>query len=391
MKKRTKQLVCSALVGMVSISSVSAMYLTPQAAESYSKMDNQWHNTYGHGDLGWWGSDGRKISEGPAFGHPMSKLIDLDCDGTPELYCCASESLVYPDHSVPYNVVYIQKMYAYDGKLYELTIPKRPSNFENTEKTVVTKFMVGTNHSYLVCGQDTANGGEVSYVTKQGHSMVTAFRYTDYVAADGIRHCTVNGKSVSKAELDAQIADFEKDLYEVSYTYWAEDENDNHAFDTFWAKNQCYEILRGFEIPRTTAPVSKHRVVLDNSPVTLGAYTIDSRNYFKLRDLAYILSGTKAQFNVTWNEAERRIDLTDGQAYTPVGGEGAALKAGSSKPASFQTSTVYLDGKPIDLISFNIGGNNYVQLRDVSRYLDFSVDWDSATSSILIDSNKTYY
>ena len=50
MKKRTKQLVCSALVGMVSISSVSAMYLTPQAAESYSKMDNQWHNTYGHGD-----------------------------------------------------------------------------------------------------------------------------------------------------------------------------------------------------------------------------------------------------------------------------------------------------------------------------------------------------
>lgn len=74
----------------------------------------------------------------------MSKLIDLDCDGTPELYCCASESLVYPDHSVPYNVVYIQKMYAYDGKLYELTIPKRPSNFENTEKTVVTKFMVGT-------------------------------------------------------------------------------------------------------------------------------------------------------------------------------------------------------------------------------------------------------
>ena len=31
MKKRTKQLVCSALVGMVSISSVSAMYLTPQA------------------------------------------------------------------------------------------------------------------------------------------------------------------------------------------------------------------------------------------------------------------------------------------------------------------------------------------------------------------------
>ena len=38
MKKRTKQLVCSALVGMVSISSVSAMYLTPQAAESYSKM-----------------------------------------------------------------------------------------------------------------------------------------------------------------------------------------------------------------------------------------------------------------------------------------------------------------------------------------------------------------
>ena len=81
--------------------------------------------------------------------------------------------------------------------------------------------------------------------------------------------------------------------------------------------------------------------------------------------------------------AQQRIDLTSKTAYTPVGGEQAALPA-VNKAASLTSAAVYLDGNPLSLTAYSIGGNNYFKLRDLVFALGFSVDWDNATSTVTI-------
>jgi hypothetical protein len=94
------------------------------------------------------------------------------------------------------------------------------------------------------------------------------------------------------------------------------------------------------------------------------AYSISGNNYFKLRDLAFALSGTESQFEVVW----------DGAAYTPVGGE-MGSKGTENKIPMATSSKVYLDGIQVSLTAYNIGGSNYFKLRDVGQAIDFDVDW----------------
>ena len=84
-----------------------------------------------------------------------------------------------------------------------------------------------------------------------------------------------------------------------------------------------------------------------------------------------------------WNGEKQRIDLRAGAAYTSVGGELQALPTGS-RVASVTTASVYLNGRPLSLTAFEIDGNNYFKLRDLGEALDFGVDWDESTSTVLL-------
>jgi len=50
------------------------------------------------------------------------------------------------------------------------------------------------------------------------------------------------------------------------------------------------------------------------------AYLIGSSNYFKLRDIAMVLSGTDKQVAVDYDQTLNGIVLTSGKAYIPIGG-----------------------------------------------------------------------
>ena len=137
------------------------------------------------------------------------------------------------------------------------------------------------------------------------------------------------------------------------------------------------------KLTNPTAHVSRHKVTLNGAKADLAAYTINRSNYFKLRDLAKALKGLDSEFEVKWNAAQQRIDLTSRTAYTAVGGEQTALPAGN-KAATLTNASVYLDGKPLSLTAYSISGNNYFKLRDLGDALGFSVDWDNATSTVTI-------
>ncbi len=142
--------------------------------------------------------------------------------------------------------------------------------------------------------------------------------------------------------------------------------------------------------PQTaTAKPTASSVVVNGKAVSFDAYNINDNNYFKLRDLAFVLNGTGKQFQVTWDQANNAIALESGKAYTAVGGEMTGKGAGD-KQASLTTSKVLLNGAEISLTAYNIADNNYFKLRDVGQAFNFDVTWDGAQNTIVIDTTKSY-
>ena len=139
-----------------------------------------------------------------------------------------------------------------------------------------------------------------------------------------------------------------------------------------------------------TATRTASRVTVDGIVETFDAYNIDNYNYFKLRDIAYILSGTAKQFEVTWDGSKNAINLVSGKAYTVTGGEMAAPVGKGKKTANLCTSTVLLDGKEIKLTAYTIEGYNYFKLRDLGSTFDFCVEWDAKKSTVVIESMFGY-
>ena len=137
------------------------------------------------------------------------------------------------------------------------------------------------------------------------------------------------------------------------------------------------------------AKPSTHKVFVDGERANVAAYEINDNNYFKLRDVAAILSGTAAQFEVSWDEATQTITLTDDKAYTTVGGEMGSIPA-ASQVAEESTAAVYRDGTQVHYTGYNINDNNYYKLRDIAEDFDFGVTWDNDTQSVLITTDEGY-
>ena len=138
-----------------------------------------------------------------------------------------------------------------------------------------------------------------------------------------------------------------------------------------------------------TAKPSTHKVFVDGERANVAAYEINGNNYFKLRDVAAILSGTAAQFEVSWDEATQTITLTDDKAYTTVGGEMGSIPA-ASQVAEESTAAVYRDGTQVHYTGYNINDNNYYKLRDIAEDFNFGVTWDGDTQSVLITTDEGY-
>ncbi len=144
-----------------------------------------------------------------------------------------------------------------------------------------------------------------------------------------------------------------------------------------------------FAADTVTAKPTASTVLVNGRNVAFDAYNINSNNYFKLRDLAYTLSGTAKQFDLGWDGANNAISLTSGQPYTTAGGEMQGKGAGDKKAVPTASRT-YLDGKEISFTAYNIEGSNYFKLRDIGAVFDFGVDWDGARNTIAIDTGKGY-
>ena len=137
-----------------------------------------------------------------------------------------------------------------------------------------------------------------------------------------------------------------------------------------------------------TAYASQTEIRVDGGAVRFHTLVLRDRtgsetSYLPLRDVAYVLNGTAAQFNVGWDNRDKMITLTTGAAYTDQTGTEMSASFSGDQTCQAGASTVKLDGKTVRLDAITLtdaGGKGYTyfKLRDLGDALGFEVDWSAA-------------
>ena len=146
-----------------------------------------------------------------------------------------------------------------------------------------------------------------------------------------------------------------------------------------------------------TAKASTQTVTVDGKKVEFQMYAIldangNGTNYIKLRDMAHILNGTKAQFSVGYSN-QTGITATSGQPYQDTGSE---MKTPFSGDRSYSGGglKVEVNGKSVEMTAISLlddqgNGYTYFKLRDLGKALGFNVGF-SREQGVYIESDNPY-
>ncbi len=182
-------------------------------------------------------------------------------------------------------------------------------------------------------------------------------------------------------------------------TVWTTGKNNYGQLGTGSAMAFWY-VLSPVKFPASAAPTAKASpcpVLVDGKQVAFDAYLLTDANgggtnYFKLRDVAHVLNGTAAQFNVGWDGT---IAVTTKSAYTSPNGSEMSTPFTGDQPYAKNASAVKVDGQTaaldaIVLTDASGSGYTYFKLRDLGKALGFYVGYDAAAGAVLIDTTKPY-
>lgn len=145
-----------------------------------------------------------------------------------------------------------------------------------------------------------------------------------------------------------------------------------------------------FQTKMYTANPTNNPLYVNGELQTPSIYKINDSNYFKIRDIAALLNGSAKQFEVGFDSAAGSVTATSGQPYTMTGTELTGGSTTKTQPAIPSGSSIYVNGRKLDLTVYNIDGFNYFKLRDLGEALDFFVGYDAATGSMTISGAKGY-
>lgn len=126
---------------------------------------------------------------------------------------------------------------------------------------------------------------------------------------------------------------------------------------------------------------SNNSIDIDGKYSQVASYNIGGNNYFRLRDLATILAGTDAEFDVGYDDVERLITI---KSETPLSGTPSLIQLDSNDIAVPNEMTVMVDDLYVAPTAYNINGFTYFKLRDLGQILGFGVAWDEASKSMVI-------
>ena len=312
-------------------------------------------------------------------------LIDLDRDGIPELLLGSPGAR---------NRSFAEKGATYrNGALHALSISEWDMGLEMRDDIeMYQNNTTGERKIEAPSAMPYGMGvyGSLSALWLDGYTLhcVPVFEEDiDYSSGKEEATYFVNGQQVSGSKYDAAYNSRNNGWSKVSdFQIVCERLEDGIAEATNAEIMAIFSQWKGGESAQPagkTASPTSHSMTVNGAEVNPAAYNIDGNNYFKLRDIAALLTGTDARFQVGYNAQTQAISLSTGQPYSSVGGELAALPTGAQKVVP-TPSAVYVDGEQVSFTSYNINGNNYFKLRDLGQALGFSVDWNEGTRTIVV-------
>lgn len=136
------------------------------------------------------------------------------------------------------------------------------------------------------------------------------------------------------------------------------------------------------------AKKNNQRIALDGAEVKVGTYLVEDYTYIKLRDVAAILNETSNRFNLGRSIEDKSILVIDlNGSYDILDSDLQEITKEKAK-ASVGTTKVDIFGEIKELKTALIDGFNYVQLRDLAKFVGFTVGYDAKNKTILINTEK---
>ena len=70
---------------------------------------------------------------------------------------------------------------------------------------------------------------------------------------------------------------------------------------------------------KKTGKLSKEVITVDEEIIPCTRYSISGKNYYSLRDLAYLLTGTGSQFSFSGSKSDNSVTIKSSTAYVSSG------------------------------------------------------------------------
>lgn len=132
------------------------------------------------------------------------------------------------------------------------------------------------------------------------------------------------------------------------------------------------------------AIVSSAVIEVNGEATHFATYSINEHNYVKTQDLAYALSKTASAFDFEWSDHRNGFVFTKGVNYINYNFAYTVLD-GEAKNATLSPINSYHEGEVIGLVTYLVNNQQYIQLDQMSRFLDFTLGWDQETKRITLD------
>ena len=233
------------------------------------------------------------------------------------------------------------------------------------------------------------NGVWKSAPEKTLYGEASINEYGDFITLNP----TIGGKSVSQTQFNNRWLDVKEKTLDI----WRDKWEDNGYYTYVYQKFIDFANEVNLPIELTS---NVETVLVDGSSVQIQAYNVGNTNYMRLRDIAAIMKNTQKPFDVQWlfNQIIVIKDtLYSGDKNNAIYQSGVATK--TIGRIFYMTSDEYLESLAYDEImsewfvesrALKINNENYVKLRDIAKCINFGVDWDSNTKTVIIDSSKNY-
>ncbi len=156
-------------------------------------------------------------------------------------------------------------------------------------------------------------------------------------------------------------------------------------------------LMSGTIFAQNVVKSDQNMVILPNikyyADQRLFGYNIDGENYFSLRSMEWnLMHEGKSYISLDYSSEEDKVYIKKGgevAAYTKDDSHMFNLSSYPEKVLEKDVS-INFEGKDYQLKGYNIDDRNYVKLRDLSKVLNFSVDYDYINRNIILNLEEPY-